>query len=96
VGAAIDKAAGAEREVVGVKPGHEGFVGRDNLSSVQSLVHGTMGQEGGFARPWMGDPEAVKRYHLQTAPATDEAKAWDGWGTALKPAWEPVLVGTKP
>lgn len=27
-----------------------------------------------------------------TAPATDEAKRWDGWGTALKPSWEPVLV----
>lgn len=26
----------------------------------------------------------------------DEAKVWDGWGTALKPSWEPVLVGTKP
>jgi len=28
--------------------------------------------------------------------ATDAARTWDGWGTALKPAWEPVLVGTKP
>jgi len=31
-----------------------------------------------------------------TAPATDAAKQWCGWGTALKPSWEPVLVGTKP
>lgn len=31
-----------------------------------------------------------------TAPATDAARTWDGWGTALKPSWEPVLVGTKP
>jgi transcriptional regulator with XRE-family HTH domain len=31
-----------------------------------------------------------------TAPATREAHIWDGWGTALKPAWEPVLVGRKP
>ena len=29
-------------------------------------------------------------------PATPEAQQWDGWGTALKPAWEPVLVGRKP
>lgn len=28
--------------------------------------------------------------------ATSAAKVWDGWGTALKPSWEPVLVGTKP
>ena len=31
-----------------------------------------------------------------TAPATDEAKQWDGWGTALKPAWEPIVVARKP
>ena len=31
-----------------------------------------------------------------TAPATDEAKQWQGWGTALKPAFEPVVVARKP
>ena len=31
-----------------------------------------------------------------TAPATDAARQWDGWGTALKPAWEPVIVGYCP
>jgi DNA modification methylase len=31
-----------------------------------------------------------------TLPATSEAKAWEGWGTALKPAHEPVVVGRKP
>lgn len=25
-----------------------------------------------------------------------EAAKWDGWGTALKPAWEPVVVCRKP
>jgi hypothetical protein len=29
-------------------------------------------------------------------PITDDAKAWAGWGTALKPAWEPVVVARKP
>jgi DNA modification methylase len=29
-------------------------------------------------------------------PVTDAARRWSGWGTALKPAWEPVLVGMKP
>ena len=33
---------------------------------------------------------------LVTAPATDEAKQWDGWGTALKPALEPICVARKP
>jgi site-specific DNA-methyltransferase (adenine-specific) len=31
-----------------------------------------------------------------TAPATPAAKLWDGWGTALKPAWEPIIVAMKP
>ena len=29
-------------------------------------------------------------------PVTPEAQTWDGWGTALKPSWEPVIVGRKP
>jgi len=31
-----------------------------------------------------------------TAPATDAAKQWDGWGTALKPAVEPIVAARKP
>jgi hypothetical protein len=31
-----------------------------------------------------------------TAPATPEAAKWDGWGTALKPAFEPIVVARKP
>jgi len=31
-----------------------------------------------------------------TAPATDLAKKWDGWGTALKPAHEPIIMVRKP
>ena len=31
-----------------------------------------------------------------TEAATDLAKQWDGWGTALKPAWEPIIVAMKP
>jgi DNA modification methylase len=31
-----------------------------------------------------------------TAPATDAAKQWQGWGTALKPAWEPICLARKP
>lgn len=31
-----------------------------------------------------------------TAPATDAAKQWAGWGTALKPAMEPITVARKP
>ena len=31
-----------------------------------------------------------------TAPNSDAAKSWDGYSTALKPAWEPILMAQKP
>ena len=31
-----------------------------------------------------------------TAPSTPEAQLWHGWGTALKPAFEPIIVAMKP
>jgi len=31
-----------------------------------------------------------------TAPSTPEAQQWNGWGTALKPAHEPIIVARKP
>lgn len=34
--------------------------------------------------------------HEYGAAATDEAEKWEGWGTALKPAFEPVVVARKP
>lgn len=29
-------------------------------------------------------------------PATEEAAVWDGWGTALKPSFEPIILARKP
>lgn len=34
--------------------------------------------------------------YVPPAPATDTAKQWQGWGTALKPAFEPIVVARKP
>jgi DNA modification methylase len=70
VSVAIDKAAGAEREVVGYSQGRSGS------------IHG-----GGQS---VGRPDPI------TAPATPEAQQWAGWGTALKPALEPITVARKP
>lgn len=77
VSKAIDKAAGAEREVVGVHHRHGG-------GAVKS---GSMSGELGLGT----DAELPL-----TAPATDAAKQWAGWGTALKPAWEPIILARKP
>jgi DNA modification methylase len=30
------------------------------------------------------------------SPVTDAARQWQGWGTALKPAWEPICLARKP
>jgi site-specific DNA-methyltransferase (adenine-specific) len=41
----------------------------------------------------------VKQQKIQvsiTAPSTEAAKKWQGWGTALKPAVEPIVLARKP
>jgi len=80
VSKAIDKAKGANREVVGTKLGLPGYSLADNgrTNEVYGDLH---------------NPEAVCAI---TAPATPEAAKWTGWGTALKPAWEPIIVARKP
>lgn len=45
------------------------------------------------------DNQATDFDHVVVNPGTpvlDEAKRWQGWGTALKPAFEPCLVARKP
>jgi site-specific DNA-methyltransferase (adenine-specific) len=68
---AIDKSAGAEREVIG-----------ETIKGAQSESTGRYGAWGDGITP--------------TAPSTDFAKQWDGWGTALKPAHEPMVLARKP
>lgn len=79
---AIDKAAGAEREVIGSRP----------------LTGNGKTMKSGFHQPdGTGAGETVKQEVFEyTAPATDEAKKWQGWGTALKPAMEPIIMARKP
>lgn len=82
VGKAIDKAAGAAREVVGPAP----WLGRDPRGK---QPHTSVFTDDS----WTGRPDSERGI---TAPATDAARAWDGWGTALKPAWEPIVVARVP
>lgn len=39
---------------------------------------------------------APSKGYVPPKPATDAAKQWQGWGTALKPAHEPIVVARKP
>jgi len=41
-------------------------------------------------------PNPVFKGYTPPAPATPDAERWQGWGTALKPAFEPVVVARKP
>lgn len=50
--------------------------------------------DGGPARDTIGGGKSV--VVDITAPATDAARQWEGWGTALKPAHEPICVARKP
>jgi hypothetical protein len=50
----------------------------------------------GWKRPWMDDPEAVNNSGREYLLGSDAARQWEGWGTALKPAHEPILVCRKP
>jgi DNA modification methylase len=43
-----------------------------------------------------GEGEALSSSIDVTIPATDAARQWDGWGTALKPSHEPIVVARKP
>jgi len=77
VSKAIDKKAGAEREVSGITKG--AGIGGGNTFTDDN---------------WKG----IGRDHYERfdVPASEEGKQWQGWGTALKPAHEPVVVGRKP
>jgi|DEB0MinimDraft_3_1074331.scaffolds.fasta_scaffold07060_2 DNA modification methylase len=50
---------------------------------------------GKSALPMMGATTVYETWDI-TAPATEAAKQWEGWGTALKPALEPITVARKP
>lgn len=76
VSKAIDKSAGAQREVIG------------NYEVTRDL-------SGGSWADLHGKPNGAVLHDI-TAPATPEAERWAGWGTALKPAIEPIIVARKP
>ena len=76
----IDDTLGVEREVVGFKRGTT--IAPDNTG------------EGGY-RGGVGVKQASTNVPV-TVPASDEAKVWDGFGTALKPSHEPIVMARKP
>jgi DNA modification methylase len=86
VGKAIDKAAGATREVVSTERSPFRMADPKMGDAYMSTVTGD-------SRQTDADGYIIRNI---TAPATDDARTWQGWGTALKPAFEPIVMGRKP
>jgi DNA modification methylase len=82
VSKAIDKAAGVERKVVGTE-------------KVRDIRNGHGRAQGDGINAANRDGPIYMEREL-TSPATAAAREWQGWGTALKPAWEPICLARKP
>jgi len=54
------------------------------------------GDELPSSRKTKGDLGFQTQKKTASNPQTQEAKKWDGWGTALKPAHEPIVLAQKP
>jgi hypothetical protein len=82
---AIDKAAGAERKVIGQKV--RGDVEKAKTSGV-TMTKANANRNN----------KAIFGYGVEniTTPTTEAAQQWQGWGTALKPALEPITMARKP
>lgn len=77
-----------------------GFPKSQNISialdkSAKAMDHrGVRFENAGLNRQGIDVPNPTGAERHQ--PITDEAKKWEGWGTALKPAFEPVVMARKP
>jgi site-specific DNA-methyltransferase (adenine-specific) len=91
VSKALDKQAGATREVAS-KVCEDMFGQYEKVNRYKAATQtGVMsGLNGSVAN------EQGHTYATITAPSTDLAKQWQGWGTALKPAHEPAVLARKP
>lgn len=68
------------------------------FNSIEEAEREIIGQHGGSrlaVAPGQGSDRSALTLDV-TAPATDAARQWQGWGTALKPAWEPIVLARKP
>lgn len=66
----------------------------DKAAGAKREVVGVAGKSGSKRNSMAGDFAGGE--YMATAPATEEAKQWQGWGTALKPALEPITLARKP
>ena len=84
IGKAVDKLEGNEREVVGIE---KTTYKVENTSSNSNCIVGSM--NGDFSKQVDENGYMIKIIEKGTSP-------YEGWGTALKPANEPICVARKP
>jgi site-specific DNA-methyltransferase (adenine-specific) len=66
----------------------------DNVAGAEREVIGKT--KGAGAKDPISFGNGHNREYDITAPATEAARQWQGWGTALKPAHEPLVLARKP
>ena len=66
----------------------------DNAAGVEREITQIAGRSGSGRMDGWGLAQGGQ--YWETRPATDAAREWSGWGTALKPAHEPIVVARKP
>lgn len=66
------------------------------LDKVAGAERGSDGYVPNFGNAVFGSGMGGGRKTHRSAPATDAAREWKGWGTALKPAAEPIILARKP
>lgn len=73
----------------------EAFLQRAIVEGSQRMVHDTSRTSIAVAGAAQGR-KAARRTIAKTMPATEEARTWEGWQTALKPAMEPITLARRP
>jgi len=72
----------------------------DKAEGVEPTIvgHSSNGIAGGSGEFTSGNPDSAgyKSEFDITVPTSERAKEWEGWGTALKPAHEPICMARKP
>jgi DNA modification methylase len=85
----------------GFPKSHDVSKGIDRAAGAERIeiigrARGGVKPNGGYGADGSAGLIEEEKWRDVTAPATDAAREWQGWGTALKPAWEPIVMARKP
>lgn len=90
-GSGFPKSLNVSKAITGTQLGHGG-----NSGAIRRATMGDDYAESGRQGNRDGAGRRDTGLNAHTLPLTPDAARWQGWGTALKPAFEPIVVGRKP